>query len=232
MILPDSIISRFTSIGNLADTSTSYRVNIWRGTIHMLEDYWMTGVGIGESAWATVYPRYSLAAIETAPHAHNLYLQTWVQTGIVGLLLLFAFLILLQQCHFSYYRLLSRMRDSVADSVLASHLKPLGASDSLSGKREITAMRLEAAAPLCGILATLLQGLTDYTWYNYRVYLMFWLIAGLSVAYTRCGRADMRRLSDAASCHSDESLSTEAALSLPLRTPSSSSSQKGTSSHA
>ncbi len=232
MILPDSIISRFTSIGNLADSSTSYRVNIWRGTIHMLEDYWMTGVGIGESAWATVYPRYSLAAIETAPHAHNLYLQTWVQTGIVGLLLLLAFLVLLLQCNFSYYRLLSRMRDSVADSVLAAHLKPAGAVNRLSGTKEITAMRLEAAAPLCGILATLLQGLTDYTWYNYRVYLMFWLAAGLSVAYTRCGRADMRRLSDAASVQTDEAQTTEAALSLPLRTPDSSSSQKGTSSHA
>ena len=232
MILPDSIISRFTSIGNLADSSTSYRVNIWRGTIHLLEDYWMTGVGIGESAWATVYPRYSLAAIETAPHAHNLYLQTWVQTGIVGFLLLLAFLILLMQCHFSYYRLLSHMRDSVADSVLASHLKPVGARDGLSGVGEITAMRLEAAAPLCGILATLLQGLTDYTWYNYRVYLMFWLAAGLSVAYTRCGRADMRRLSDAVSYHSDESLSGEASLTLPLRRTDSSSSKKGTSSHA
>ena len=234
MILPDSIISRFTSIGNLADSSTSYRVNIWRGTVHMLEDYWMTGVGIGESAWATVYPRYSLAAIETAPHAHNLYLQTWVQTGIVGLLLLIAFLVLLLQCHFSYYRLLGRMRDSVADSVLAAHLKPIGEENSFpgSGKNEITAMRLEAAAPLCGILATLLQGLTDYTWYNYRVYLMFWLAAGLSVAYTRCGRADMRRLTDAASAQSDETQPTEAALSLPLHTPDSSSTQKGTSSHA
>ena len=30
-ILPDSIIQRFMSIGNLGDSSTSYRVYIWQG---------------------------------------------------------------------------------------------------------------------------------------------------------------------------------------------------------
>ena len=53
---------------------------------------------------------------------------------------------------------------------------------------------MEAAAPMCGILATLVQGLTDYTWYNYRVYLMFWLAAGLSVAFVRYGRAELARI--------------------------------------
>jgi hypothetical protein len=238
-ILPDSIIQRFMSIGNLGDSSTSYRVNIWRGTIRMLEDYWLSGIGVGEAAWGTVYPRYSLAAIETAPHAHNLYLQTWVQAGIVGLLLLAAVLFLLLQCHFCYYRDLSRLRDAVSASVLSSHIR----SDASSGAqrpeqnaeataaREITSMRLQAAAPLCGVLATLLQGLTDYTWYNYRVYLMFWLICGLSVAYVRCGRAEIHRLHSFSDTDMDL-CSTASQMDIRLTPRTKESSEKGNSTYA
>ncbi len=200
-VLPDSIISRFTSIGNLADTSTSYRLNIWRGAVHMLEDFWYSGIGIGEAAWDTVYPRYSLAAIEAAPHAHNLYLQTWIECGIVGIFLLFVFLFFLCQANFSFYRTLSDMRKTIVESISMTHLKPDTAvsgtvvrdrdTDRVSAEKEITALRLNAAAPLCGLFAALAQGLTDYIWYNYRVFLMFWLVAGLTAAYARFGRREL-----------------------------------------
>jgi hypothetical protein len=36
-----------------------------------------------------------------------------------------------------------------------------------------------------GVLALLLQGLTDYVWFNYRVLLMFWLAVGLAVGISR-----------------------------------------------
>lgn len=227
LILPDAIIHRFTSIGNLADTSTSYRVNIWRGTVHMLEDYWHCGIGIGEGAWDTVYPRYSLAAIETAPHAHNLYLQTWVESGIVGITLLLAFLWLLCQTNFSFYRDLSAMRKTIVDSISVTHLKPAARADAplsiatrqdgntrAAAEKEITALRLQAAAPLCGVLATLVQGLTDYTWYNYRVYLMFWLIAGLSAAYARMGQAELSHIRNINTAQSDTP--EEASADLPI----------------
>lgn len=205
-VLPDSIISRFTSIGNLADTSTSYRLNIWRGAVHMLEDYWHCGIGIGEAAWDTVYPRYSLAAIEAAPHAHNLYLQTWIECGIVGIVLLLLFLFFLCQANFSFYRSLSDMRKTIIDSISVTHLKPQARTaapaaavrdsraDRIAAEGEITALRLSAAAPLCGLLAALVQGLTDYTWYNYRVFLMFWLVAGLSAAYARLGQKELSHI--------------------------------------
>lgn len=42
-ILPETMIERFTSIGDLTDGSTSYRLSIWLGTISMLKDYWLCG---------------------------------------------------------------------------------------------------------------------------------------------------------------------------------------------
>jgi len=151
-VLPESITQRFLSIGNLGDSSTSYRVNIWRGVGKMVGDYWQTGIGIGTDSFRCVYPLYSLSGIESAPHSHNLYLQILVEIGIVGLL---AFLVLLffwtQSC-FTIHR------------------------------KEERREKLIPAAIFCGLLSVLAQGMTDYIWYNYRVFLMFWLMLGLCAA--------------------------------------------------
>jgi O-antigen ligase len=83
--MPDVIMQRFASVGNTSDSSTSYRVFIWEGTIRMLRDFWYSGIGIGTEAFNTVYPMYALNAI-VAPHSHNLYLHILVETGIIGML--------------------------------------------------------------------------------------------------------------------------------------------------
>ncbi|MCI8387306.1 MAG: hypothetical protein HFE63_02425 [Clostridiales bacterium] len=151
-ILPDSITQRFLSIGNLGDSSTSYRVYIWKGVTNMLGDYFTTGIGIGNDSFRLVYPRYALSGIETAPHSHNLYLQILVEIGIVGLIVFIAAMFFYVQSCFT-----------------------LQANESRSSK-------LLSAAIMCGILAVLAQGMTDYIWYNYRVFLMFWLVLGLGAA--------------------------------------------------
>ena len=77
------MINRFASIGNLGDSSTSYRVYIWMGTLAMLKDYWMCGIGPGDAAFNLVYPKYSYSGI-VAPHAHNLFLQIVCDAGVVA----------------------------------------------------------------------------------------------------------------------------------------------------
>ena len=193
-VLPASILSRITSIGNMADSSTSYRVYIWRATVAMIRDNFLTGIGIGEGAWDRIYPRYSYMGIEAAPHSHNLFLQIWLETGIVGILVFLAFLFLLYQAAFTFFRRLSdgavlRTPD-ISASVLAENLSA-SRSRRLSIHQGRTQLRISAAGPLCGIFAVLVQGMTDYAWYNYRLFLMFWLAAGLAMAYTREGRTHM-----------------------------------------
>ncbi len=157
-VLPESIIQRFTSIGDLGDSSTSYRVYIWNGVVKMLKDYLFTGIGIGNESFKLVYPAYALSGIETAPHSHNLYLQITVELGIFGLIVFLALLFVWAQ------------------SCLTLH------ADEKRGTKLI------CAGLFCGILAVLVQGMTDYIWYNYRVFLMFWLMLGLSAAVRRVHR--------------------------------------------
>lgn len=151
-VLPDSIIQRFASIGDLRDTSTAYRVNIWKAVAKMIGDFWQTGVGVGEASFKPVYSLYALSGIETAPHSHNLYLQIALELGVVGLVVFIAMLFVWAQSNFTLH------------------------------KNESRPEKLLSAAVFCGILAVLAQGLTDYIWYNYRVFFMFWLVLGLGSA--------------------------------------------------
>ena len=146
-----SVFRRFTTFG---DSSTSYRLSIWRGTLDMLKDTWWYGIGIGEGAFRKVYPAYALPGIETAPHSHNLYLQIITEGGIFALLSFILFILVFMQCSFSFSKnAVSRANRSICVGLFA------------------------------GIAAFLIQGLTDYVWYNYRIFLLFWLIAGLAVAH-------------------------------------------------
>ena len=150
----NSVFSRFaSSFSPFSDTSSAYRLNIWRGVMKMLGDVFPFGIGIGEQAFSSVYPIYSLNGIEAAPHSHNLYLQITTELGIGGTLLFAVAMFMMLQYAFSY--------------VAAANVKR---------------NRTIVIAISCAMIAFLAAGFTDYVWYNYRIMLFFWLVAGLSVA--------------------------------------------------
>ena len=146
-----SIVRRFTSIG---DSSTSYRLGIWRGVLLMLADVFYFGIGIGEGAFADIYPFYALSGIEAAPHSHNLYLQITVEVGLFALIAFLIFVFTFAQCFLSFCK------------------------NAVSKANKTICLGI-----FCGIVAFLIQGLTDYVWYNYRLFLLFWMIAGLRNAH-------------------------------------------------
>lgn len=153
MVLPESIINRFMSIGDMKDSSTSYRVYIWLGTILMLKDFWITGIGLGSEAFTRIYPFYSYSSI-VAPHAHNLFLNLLAETGVAGIT---AFVIL-----------------------LIVFFKRLAGTYALKGKGgAVSTMTVAYAAAIAGFL---LQGMFDNCFYNYRVFMIFWLVAAAGLS--------------------------------------------------
>lgn len=92
-VLPESILSRITSIGNTKDSSTSYRVAIWTGSVRMLKDYWFCGIGLGPDAFLKIYPRYALGGADFALHSHNFYLQWIADMGFMGIVVYFGIIL-------------------------------------------------------------------------------------------------------------------------------------------
>jgi O-antigen ligase len=162
--LPGQMLRRFISIGSLQDSSIRYRVHLWEGVGKMLGDYWYCGVGVGEAAFCEVYSRYALPGIAGAMHAHNLYLQLLCELGVVGLSM-FLVTIVMFICYALWYA---------------------------TGRGERSG-RMMVLGGMCGIIAVLLMGLTDHIFYNYRIFLIFWLLIGIVVAQIRVGRAEMMR---------------------------------------
>ncbi|MDR2420958.1 MAG: O-antigen ligase family protein, partial [Oscillospiraceae bacterium] len=148
-LLPDVIISRFQSIGDFKDGSTSYRLSIWLGTLSMLRDFWFVGIGPGTAAFNKLYPIYGYNAA-AAQHSHNLFLQLVCDSGVAALVV---FVI-----------------------VIFSHLRALASSVAKSSDRTMNRFRIAAISAVIGFLA---QGVTDYSFYNYRVTLVFWASVGL-----------------------------------------------------
>jgi len=83
--LPETIINRAMTIGNLQDSSNAYRIYIWEGVLNMLKDYWATGIGLGPAPFSRIYANYARPEATIAPHSHMLYLEIWVEMGIVAI---------------------------------------------------------------------------------------------------------------------------------------------------
>lgn len=155
LIMPSSIIERFFSIGNMSDSSTSYRVYIWMGTLAMLKDYWFSGIGPGETAFNMVYPVYSYNSV-TAPHSHNLFLQIMCDTGFMGVVI---FIAIIYQFFKNTFASLRREKEGEG--------------------------RIYVIAGISAVCGFLVQSMTDYSFYNYRVMLMFWVVLGISLLFTK-----------------------------------------------
>jgi hypothetical protein len=82
LIFPDFQI-RLSSIGSLSDSSLSYRLQIWRGTWEALHKFWLWGAGPG--SFPAIYPQYKIGN-SMSQHAHQLYLQFWLEHGLTGVL--------------------------------------------------------------------------------------------------------------------------------------------------
>lgn len=162
-VLPPSILNRLSSITNFGESSTAYRLAIWQGTLRVLKDFWITGVGQGMDAYNVVFPFYAFNAI-VAPHSHNLFLQVFVETGIVGLLVFLGVLACFVRTMVCFLRRAADWRDKVV-----------------------------AAAILAAAAGFLFQGIFDYVFYNNRVMLTFFLFMGLGSAFVRISPSGPRQ---------------------------------------
>lgn len=154
--LPAGIRARFGSIGNLAETSSRYRIETWKGVLRLLSAH-PFGIGSGEAAFHLVYPVYAVSGTESVMHTHNVYLQVAVEHGIVGLFLFVLFLALLFRGFFAAWR-----------QGACQNARPLF---------------LGVAAALVGLLT---MGFFDHLWYRPSLFYLFAMLAAGLSAFSLC----------------------------------------------
>lgn len=163
--VPDSFTRRLTSTLAISDGDLMYRMNIWRGVTRMIGDHLISGVGVGEEAFKNAYVLYAVSGTEAAVHSHNLYLQVILELGIVGIVILaLAMIMFAQRC-----------------------------SSEISNLKRGSETRIMISAGFSGICGVLVMGLTDYVWYDYRVFLIFWAVMALTVALARINEKERKK---------------------------------------
>ena len=163
--LPSSVWGRILSIFNSSDSSTSSRFPLYEAALRAIAQSPVTGIGLGTAAPQKFIAQYGLyAGGHPYVHAHNLFLEVWLETGLVGLL---AFL------------------GAVLEAIRRAARQVRGSKNSAA--RTITAA---SAAALCGYLVT---GLADYPWSYPRVMTVFWFVFAMTIAGVKVCRMESDR---------------------------------------
>ena len=128
------------------------RVTLWGDSLRLSRDFIVFGSGFG--SFVNVYPLYkTLKNPLIYDHPHNEYLEILADGGIVGTVLVAWFLVaLFRHCWKKIHMRRNRY--------------PI----------------LVGIAGLCGVSATLTHGVTDFNMHNQAVFLLFYLLCGLTVA--------------------------------------------------
>ena len=163
--LPDTIFNRILTIFNLEDTSTSSRFPLYQAALALLWERPVRGAGLGIDAVQLALDHKNLYH-GAAPfvHAHNLYLQIWLETGLIGIL--------------SYL------------AAMISTLKAGAKACKLRCPREVRLVTIGAAAGVAGVL---LDCMADYLWIYPRVMVIFWFVFAILLSGIKLARRAAQR---------------------------------------
>ena len=158
--------SRMNEVFNFAVNQNRHQ--IWQANIDMIKERPLFGWGYGnyKQFREPYYARYPAA--DTHAHAHNNFLQVWVDSGLVGLL---AFLFLLWRILGSGWQ--------------AYHSLPVE-------EEPLRSLTLGGTLSLVGFL---LGGLTQYNFGDAEVVIVFWTMTGILMRVSEWTREESQRIS-------------------------------------
>ena len=163
-VLPETVLNRILTITNTSDSSTRSRFPIYNAAIQLLRRQPLMGVGLGVDAVQARVQEFRLYdATATFVHAHNTYLQLWLETGLLGLCAL------LGQVLWTVKATARAVRES--ENTAARH------------------MAIGGSAALCGALVC---GLADYLWNYPRVMFLFWTVCALTLGALKICKEDVK----------------------------------------
>lgn len=165
-LLPASILNRILTIGNFNDTSTASRFPQYAAALRLLAGEPVSGAGLGvDAVRQTVRIKTLYQGYAPFVHAHNTFLQVWLECGLLGLV---TFVGAILSAVKSTARCVKHCPDTAA-----RHMAIGGAS-------------AVAGAAVCG--------LADYLWTYPRIMFVFWFVFGLTLAAIKVCNLEAERV--------------------------------------
>jgi len=160
-LLPSTIWHRILTITNTSDSSTASRIPLYEAALAVIRRSPLSGAGLGTAAVQQYIADNNLYHAE-APfvHAHNIYLEVWIEAGLLGFVSFCASMLWNIK---NAARQVRRCADSTARTITAA-----------------------CAASLCGAMVA---GLADYLWNYPRVMSIFWFVFAMALAGVKICRS-------------------------------------------
>lgn len=155
--LPESVMIRLGTLGNSHDSSSNYRVHLWRGVFMLLRDHGVAGIGLGPGSFAEIYPLYArrIARIG-APHSHMVWMELFVETGVFGFF-----------------------------SFVWFYLRTLKNGGVALGRTAPGNRRIALTGGMSALFGILFCCTVEYVWYYPRVLFAFFLVCGVVIGLSR-----------------------------------------------
>jgi len=99
IILLILFIGLFYTFQKIRPVTITFRERIYKSTFDYITDFWLLGSGPG--SFANYFPKYRqsdyklIGQEDIITHTHNEFMEQWAETGIIGLLLFLAFIIVI-----------------------------------------------------------------------------------------------------------------------------------------
>ncbi len=159
--LPSSIFTRFLTIFNPTDASTSSRFPIYSAGVRVWMTSPVTGTGLGSEVSAALAHNSDWYLLPYKfPHYHNIYIQLAVETGLLGLL-------------------------GYAIGFLRSGRDSLRAVLAPSSDRGLRCLIVGCFSGMAGLMVS---GIADFFWQYPRVMTVFWLVFGMMLCGVHLAR--------------------------------------------
>ncbi len=75
-------VGRANPIKSIEDSSILYRMEVWKASIEIIKDNFISGIGFG--TLSRHIANYSSTVSTNVEHSHNLYIQVFTETGAIG----------------------------------------------------------------------------------------------------------------------------------------------------
>jgi O-antigen ligase len=168
-LLPDTVFHRILTIFNTSDTSTNSRFPYYYAAAEFLKMRPLQGAGLGTDAVRSAIADLNLFhGKDHFVHCHNIYLQVWCETGLLGLI-------------------------SFVGGILWTVKEGARAARRALCHPQT---RMVVIGAISALLGTMVCGLADYIWNYPRVMLIFWFVCAIALSAlrlakweSRCGRA-------------------------------------------
>ncbi len=166
------------------------RADAWSDASDVLRRTFLTGAGFGPAAYGSVSSAH-IQGTAYAGHSYNTYLQIWIGSGVVGFVLFIVFIWLIVTAVFRSFDRLALAKGS--ENLIAE--APSGKVDAYAYEFSVS-QRMATAGSFCAVIGLLVFGAGDYIFSDMRVFLIFFLAAGIAAAGARSSEEQVASLED------------------------------------